>query len=471
MLSIKKKWFVWLLIFWVSNCTSPNKEELQTTTQQIAIFSINDPHGRLNNFSKIKPILDAAKENYEAVFFVSAGDLFSGNPIVDFYTEKGYPIIDLLNDLEMDVSVLGNHEFDYGQEALSNRITQAKFPFLCANMRGGTGALATVPGAVTLEKNGFRVAFVGIVETSSPQKKPLTHPKKISGLDFQDGIEVFASYTDYKAAQNAAVLIALTHQGEDQDAALLNSYPAIDVVIGGHTNQIYGKQQPNGLMVMSGKYLETLGKTVLTLKNGVLQSSSFSSIDLDTSLTENTAINNKISSYNQAPEFFEVLGQSAHEHNRTETACFYVNAIRNQTQADLVIQNSGGVRNDLHQGDITPFSIYSIDPFGNGIDTYEMTVAEIEVFFSNYRASFSYDSAYVLEKQQDGYRLVDAEGQPLSASMPLSFALNDYITNTNSASFTSPPTYSFPLTTAEYLMEYVRSQTVPIDFSGCDQKE
>lgn len=459
-----------LMIILILSCSPTASDQNESSTQQVAIFSINDPHGRLENFSKIEPILSAARDTYEAVFFVSAGDLFSGNPIVDFYAEKGYPIIDLLNELDMDVSVLGNHEFDYGQTILSNRIAQAKFPFLCANLGGGTGALAAVPGAITLEKKGFRLAFVGIVETSSPQKKPLTHPKKIKGLDFQDGIEVFASYADYKSGQNADVLIALTHQGEDKDAELLNAYPSIDLVIGGHTNQIYGIQKPNGLMVMSGKHLETLGKTVLTFKNGVLQSTSFSSIDLDSVIEENVAIKNRVTAYSQAPEFFEVLGQSAHAHNRTETACFYVKALREQTDVDLVIQNSGGVRNDLPQGDITPFAIYSIDPFGNGIDTYDMTVAEIETFFSHYRASFSYDSDYILDKQTGGYRLIDNEGQPLAAAMSLSIALNDYISNVN-ADFFATPTYSFPLTTADYLMEYVRSQAAPIDFSGCDQKE
>lgn len=461
-------WAVFLLV--IFGCSPNTTEPKVDETQEIAIFSINDPHGRLDNFSKIAPILTAAKNEYKAVFFVSAGDLFSGNPIVDFYSEKGYPIIDMLNDLEMDVSVLGNHEFDYGQTALSNRIAQAQFPFLCANVSGGTGALAAVPGAVTIEKNGFRVAFVGIVETSSPQKKPLTHPKKVEGLEFEDGIAVFAAYTDYKTGQQADVLVALTHQGERKDAELLNTYPAIDVVIGGHTNQIYGLQKSNGLMVMSGKHLETLGKTVLTFTNGVLQSSRFTAIDLDRNLPEDADLQNKIANYKEAPEFFKVLGQSAHQHNRTETACFFVKALRNQTQADLVIQNSGGVRNDLPQGDITPFDIYSIDPFGNGIDTYEMTVAEIEAFFSQYGASFSYDSEYVLEKQSIGYRLVDAQGQPLEANTTLRLALNDYISNVNTAYFNTP-SFSYPLTTADYLMQYVRSQTTPINFSGCDQKE
>lgn len=458
------------LLLVVLGCSPSMSEQNEIGVQQVAIYSINDPHGRLANFSKVEPILNTARDTYEAVFFVSAGDLFSGNPIVDFYTEKGYPIIDLLNDLDMDVSVLGNHEFDYGQATLSDRIAQAQFPFLCANVSGGTGALAAVPGAITLEKNGFRIAFVGIVETSSPQKKPLTHPKKIKGLDFQDGIDVFASYTGYKEGQKADALIALTHQGEVKDAELLKTYPEIDVIIGGHTNQIYGQQKQNGLMVMSGKYLETLGKTILTFRNGKFQSASFSSIDLTSAKEENSTIKDKVAIYNQAPEFFEVLGQSAHDHNRTETACFYVKALREQTQADLVIQNSGGVRNDLPQGDITPYTIYSIDPFGNGIDTYDMTVAEIEAFFSHYRASFSYDSNYTLEKQGERYRLVDAEGQALPAGMSLSIALNDYITYVNSDYF-AEPTYSFPLTTADYLMKYVSTQTTPVDFSGCDQKE
>jgi len=99
-----------------SNAPNPSNEE------HLTIFFTNDMHGQLNNFAKIKHIVDAEKENTN-VLLVSAGDIFSGNPIVDQYNEKGYPIIDVMNKTGYDISVLGNHEFDYGLTNLKNRIS------------------------------------------------------------------------------------------------------------------------------------------------------------------------------------------------------------------------------------------------------------------------------------------------------------------------------------------------------------
>ena len=162
--------------------------------EKVVIFSINDMHSRIENFSKIKPLIDKEKRMGNKVFFVSAGDIFSGNPVVDNYSEKGFPIIDLLNRTGLDVSVIGNHEFDYGQNILSDRISQANFPFVCANFSGGEGALSNVKGYEIIKKDGFSIAYIGAVETGNFGRYPLTHPKKVKGLFFTNPVQVFENY-------------------------------------------------------------------------------------------------------------------------------------------------------------------------------------------------------------------------------------------------------------------------------------
>ena len=134
---------------------------ISSAQEKVIIFSINDIHSRIENFSKIKPLIDNERAKGNKVFFVSAGDIFSGNPIVDNYSEKGFPIIDLLNRTGLDISVIGNHEFDYGQNVLSDRISQANFPFVCANFSGGEGELSNVKGFEIIEKDGFSIAYIG----------------------------------------------------------------------------------------------------------------------------------------------------------------------------------------------------------------------------------------------------------------------------------------------------------------------
>ena len=67
--------------------------------ETVVIYAINDPHGQINNFPRLKTLIENDRAQNSKVFFVSAGDLFSGNPIVDYHENKGFPMIDLLNDV------------------------------------------------------------------------------------------------------------------------------------------------------------------------------------------------------------------------------------------------------------------------------------------------------------------------------------------------------------------------------------
>ena len=106
----------------------------QKDTTIITVLHLNDLHAKINRFPQLKHVVDSLRNVKTEVILVSAGDLFSGNPIVDKYKEKGWPMIDLMNDLQFDLTAIGNHEFDYGQNVLNDRMKQAHFPFICANI-------------------------------------------------------------------------------------------------------------------------------------------------------------------------------------------------------------------------------------------------------------------------------------------------------------------------------------------------
>jgi 5'-nucleotidase/UDP-sugar diphosphatase len=93
----------------------------------VAILHTNDVHGKIDNFGKLTYLKDSLLNHYDTVLLVSAGDIFSGNPYVDYHEQRGYPMIELMNQSGYDLAVLGNHEFDYGQDVLAERIEQAAF--------------------------------------------------------------------------------------------------------------------------------------------------------------------------------------------------------------------------------------------------------------------------------------------------------------------------------------------------------
>lgn len=440
--------------------------------ETVVIFSINDPHSRIDNFPRLKTLIDNERAANNKVFFVSAGDIFSGNPIVDYHPNKGYPMVDLLNDCGLDISVIGNHEFDYGQEVLNARIEQANFPFICDNVYGATGALNSVNGYEIITKDGFSIAFVGVVETGSPGLYPLTHPKKIQGLTFSEGLESFPNYENLKTEQNADLLVALTHYGYYKDKQILENYPFVDLVIGGHTNGEYGFFHENGYMVMSGKYLEKVSKTTLTVTNQTITDFQFELIDLsDTSLPFDTDMQAKVTDYNNQPEFYEVIGNAEVHHDKSETGCLYTDALRNVTGADFVIQNMGGIRAELDQGDITPFDVFSIDPFGNGLDTFQMTVTQLRSFLANYPSTFSYSTSLeVYTDQNQTYQFID-NGVLLGDNDIIEFSLNDYISNVY-ADYFPASYYTYELTTADYIIEYIRETHIGnINYQNCFRRE
>ena len=127
---------IFAIAFSVFSCSKESDSPAgipENSLKTLTIFHINDQHGQLNNFAKIKDIV--AKEKMETnVLLVCSGDIFSGNPVVDNHPEKGFPMIDLMNKTGFDISVIGNHEFDYGEAILKDRFNQSQFDWVCANV-------------------------------------------------------------------------------------------------------------------------------------------------------------------------------------------------------------------------------------------------------------------------------------------------------------------------------------------------
>ena len=442
--------------------------------ETIVIFAINDPHSEIENFAKIKPLIDAEKAKNQKVYFVAAGDLFSGNPIVDYHLNKGYPMIDMLNKTGLDVSVIGNHEFDYGQAILNDRLEQANFPFICDNVSGGTGKLGDIKGSAIIAKDNFSIAFVGVVETGSPGGYPLTHPKKIQGLSFTEGLDSFENYKDLKVNDDVDLIVALTHYGGYKDEKILENYDFVDLVIGGHTNQEYGVAHANGYKVMSGGNLEKISKTTLTVANKQITNFEFELINLSNSdLASDNALAEDIDEYFNNPSFYTNIGSSLSTLTWNSTGCFYTDALQVISNSDMVIQNSGGIRDIIYEGIITPFSIYSIDPFGNGFDTYTMTASELRNFLNEFPSSFSYslDTSFKVQKNVNNEFIFFKDDILLQDNSQVTLSLNDYISSVFPNLLPTNPSYSFPLTTADYIIEYLTNHTdQPIDYLDCNRR-
>ena len=99
---------------------------IMLSPSEFVILSTNDMHASLDNMARLAT---AVKECRDTVFtvVVDAGDRWTGNAYVDKAEHKCLPVIEMMNSIGYDVATLGNHEFDYGQELLRERISQADF--------------------------------------------------------------------------------------------------------------------------------------------------------------------------------------------------------------------------------------------------------------------------------------------------------------------------------------------------------
>ncbi|CAN7220605.1 ExeM/NucH family extracellular endonuclease [Arthrobacter sp. LjRoot14] len=267
-------------------------------------LGINDFHGRIDSntvlfAATIEKLREAAAPG--ATAFLSAGDNI-GASLFASAVAKDQPTIDVLNALELRTSAVGNHEFDGGWADLRDRViaggTNAKFPYLGANVYKKGTTEPALPEYTVLELNGVKVAVIGTVTQEVPS---LVTPVGITDLEFGDPVDAINRVAAKITAEKLAdVIIVEDHDGagsgtpdgstvEQEVAAggpfakLVNeTSPEVDAIFTGHTHKQYAwdapvldaNGQPTGKtrpIVQTGSYGEFIGQIQLTVDTATMQ--------------------------------------------------------------------------------------------------------------------------------------------------------------------------------------------------------
>lgn len=404
----------------------------QPRQTEIVILSLNDLHAKIDNMDKVAAYVAGERAQHPNVLLLSAGDIFSGNPVVDYYPDKGYPMVDIMNHLHFDASVPGNHEFDYGQPTLARRMEQANFPFVCANMHTDSSPIPPLQPYVLLTLSGEKIAVVGLI-----QERPETHVDKLKQLRFDNPVSAFEKYLPLRKSSN--LLIALTHMGVLQDTLLASRYGAIDVVVGGHSHtKLDSGMLINGVLVtQAGRYVQYIGKTTVLLRNGRVVSKKNTLVDVAALEQRDTAITRKIGEYNSNPELAKVVGTLKKSIvGDFNIGNFFCDAVRAQAKVDVAFQNVHGVRVDsLRKGALTKKDLYLADPFGNEIIRFEMTGSEVVQFVTGVYNRFKELDLCVsgmtyqisVRNGQPSVRAFLPGGKPMDLRKTYSVAMNSYM--------------------------------------------
>ena len=230
---------------------------------QIQILTLNDFHGRIEANGDVGGAAQIAGliDEYAATLPTSvaaAGDNIGASPFVSA-VDQDNPTIDVLTAMGLDVSTVGNHEFDKGIDDLLDRvIPRAGYTYLGANVyEEGTRVL---PAYEIVEVGGVDVGYVGVVTQETPS---LVSPDGIVGLEFTDPVAeaeaVAAELSDGDSANGEAdVVVLLAHEGAGPahissaddlaDDPVFGEFVAmsddVDAIVSGHTHLPYAFMVP-----------------------------------------------------------------------------------------------------------------------------------------------------------------------------------------------------------------------------------
>ena len=435
---MKKLVSILIISLLLISCTTKQQKEL-------VILSVNDMHSHIENMPQFAYIADSLRNIYPELLVVSAGDNRTGSAYNDKYPEHpNFPMINLMNEVGFEVSALGNHEFDDNIDGIQYFIDNANFPIICANADFSAYPDIKIPPYVTITKkiNGkdLKIILLSFIETSN-EGHPSAHIKNLKNMEFSDAKDVIEDYLYLR--DSCDVFILLSHCGKPQELEFAAEYPQFDLVIGGHSHDLYTTQLDNGgLYTQSGYYLRNATVTKLKIEDGKVVDKEAQVIDLTKVNKVDENIKAEVDKYYAEPEFHKIIGHAKTPfNNRNALGAFMADALRYASGVDIAMQNPGGVRLDsLHGGDIEVADVYNVDPFNNSLVITEMTGQQVEEYLTvatNKDGDFTHVSgiSYTAElgTNSEGKKYVESakvymeDGRPINQRMVYTVAINSYM--------------------------------------------
>ena len=225
----------------------------------ITVYATNDIHGVVaelpdNGVIGLPQIAGIAASTSNSIL-VDAGDATQGQSFAT--VDSGKHVIEVMNAAGYDAMAAGNHDFDYGAEALLTNAANAEFPILSANtLKDGEPLLDC---HTVVEVAGYKLGIVGLTTSSTATS---TNPSKLEGVSFEDEIATAKSeIAELKDSVDAILLV--THLGDNPVAAHVTSQALLEgideaelatvaAVIDGHSHTVEQNTYENIPIVQTG---------------------------------------------------------------------------------------------------------------------------------------------------------------------------------------------------------------------------
>ena len=388
------------LVIATFSCTPKTIKSHKQELKHLTILYINDYHGHITPFKAhykddftvggmariatiVKEVKQENADNGIPTIFLCAGDVLQGTPMSTVF--KGEPDFLCLNKIGLNAMVLGNHEFDYGQENLNTLRKLANFAVLGANVLSERGQAPIVRTYFTKNIRGIRIHILGLVTDETPLS---THPKNVKSLVFRDPIATAQELLGKLDAGN--LTIALTHLGYEMDKKLAQSTTGIDIIIGGHSHTKIETPEKikNTIICQAFEYGEYVGRLDLEFEDGVIARYEGILIPVSEEIEENPEIKAIIDEYASKLDkrLKDVIGiahtplngeREAVRSRETNLGNLITDVIRSMAQADIAFVNGGGIRASIGEGEITVEGVLTVLPYGNHLVTMQLSGSQV----------------------------------------------------------------------------------------------
>ena len=410
-----------------------------------------DGLGDRGGVARLAAVVRTVRANASHVLVTHGGDAISPSLLSSF--DKGAHMIDLLNQVEFDAMVLGNHEFDFTPVVTTARIAEAEFPILASNAIEPDGTLIDgVTENLLIEVGPYRVGMFGLTTAMTPM---------ISSSDpvtFRPAAEVAAEQAAKLRDAGADLVVALAHTGRGEDEALMR-LGVVDLLLSGHDHDMKVEIGDGAVFVESGVQAEfvTIVEIAMDMAEGrsgprfVWEPSVriVNTVSVAPDPTLQAAVDVYLGGLQQ--ELDVEIGTTAVKLDsrrdvvRSRESAFanlIADAMRAATGADVALTNGGGIRADKVYPPGTTLlrrDIHSELPYGNKTILVEVTGAELRAALENgvsgveARAGrFPHVSGMVFRfdaSKPPGSRVagVTVGGELLDLSRTYRFATNDYL--------------------------------------------
>jgi 5'-nucleotidase len=403
-----------------------------------------DSAGGLARVATVKRRL---KDQGRTPFMILAGDFLS--PSVASSVFKGEQMIAALNAAGLDLATLGNHEFDFGEDVLIQRMKEARWQWVVSNVvdqRTGRPIGGAAP-YVLRQFGSLEVGFIGLcLTTTEIRRDKLTHTRLV------DPLAAAARYVPILKRSGAQVVVAVTHLAFADDRRLIERFPQIDLVIGGHEHYPITATEGRTLISKAGSDARWVARIDVARRAEGGVERFYELLPIGSGIPDDPQTAEVVATFENklGPELDLVVGETTvpldAQPVRLRTSeqpigNLFADAIREHVNADVGLLNSGGIRGNgvYPAGPLTRRTLIAMHPLGNVVCKIDVTGAQLLDALNGglsrvptAAGQFPQVSGITLTVDASApparrVRDVKVNGQPLDPARHYTLALPDYV--------------------------------------------